>query len=135
MSKNKPHPHEEYIIAYYRGEQVQCEDDESLEWEDMATYDPLTKRAPVFNPKNKYRIKPQTHEVTLTVNEIESIWLLLRYVGGNPRDTPRAHTDSVYEKFGELITEPRMVELVEWRGMEDSTVAGVPGIKFKSPLP
>lgn len=118
---NKPHPHEKVIIAYYRGEQIQFYSEMHKEWQDCPVYDTRDRNscAPLFTPMTAYRIKPVTVGFTLDMQEIETLWAILQYVGGDPQTTARRHVNSVMEKLEACIVEKRREQLEEWGGVED----------------
>lgn len=115
------HPHEEIILAYYRGEIIQGLDGNNREWVDYPRYDPSSPRIcehPSFSVQFAYRIKPKQYEVTLSQEEVEVIWALLRKVGGNPNNTARKHSDKVYNKLQNLLTPCQINTLAKWKGIE-----------------
>lgn len=129
---NKPHPHEKVILAYYRGEQIQVWREQRC---DLPVYVPDSRAAtcPNFNPNGGYRIKPVTVGVTLDMAEIETLWAVLQYVGGDPQTTARRHVDSVMGKLEECISDERKEQLEEWGGVED--FQEVLGFKITANLP
>lgn len=112
------HPHEEVIVAYYRGEQIQlCNLDG--QWEDIPKYGTgiVFQHPPKFTPDRLYRIKPQPpklHTVELTQGEVEALWLLTGAVAGCPRETARCYTNSANAKIGKHIPRERQTQLVDW---------------------
>ena len=115
---NKPHPHEKVILAYYRGEQIQVYSNVTG-WTDVPLYSYHEPVSPMFSPSAQYRIKPVTVGFTLDMQEIETLWAILQYVGGDPQTTARRHVNSVMEKLEECIVEKRREQLEEWGGVED----------------
>ena len=141
------HPHEEVILAYYRGEQIQLMHADG-EWIDVPPYAEtlltgVGNAAPNFSTNRAYRIKPQptkTHAVELTQEEIEALHIVLRRVGGNPNSTARGHCDSAYEKLHKILPESRAERLLSASaiplpitGGESVVVDG--SISFKKGLP
>ena len=135
MTNNK-HPHEEVILAYYRGEIIQGLDSSSCKWMDYPRYDPNSIKVseqPSFSTKFSYRIKPVTVAFTLDIQEIETLWAILQYVGGDPQTTARRHVNSVMEKLEACISDERREQLEEWEGAECSDPRD--GIKLTGNLP
>lgn len=128
------HPHEEVILAYYRGEQIQlCNLDG--QWEDITKYGTgiVFQSPPKFTPDRLYRIKPQPpklHTVELTQQEIEAVWVLLRRVGGCEISSARAQTSSVLHKLAQFIDVGRGNALHLWAARD---VSG--GMCFSKRLP
>lgn len=125
------HPHEEVILAYYRGEEIQLLWDGS--WIDVHPYDigepfPTTL---TFSPESKYRIKPKTHNLSLTQSEVEILWCILRMFGGDPRCTAREHVESVYENLDQLPDNSRKQAIVEW----GRTAIDWTNLNIHAPLP
>lgn len=133
---SNPHPHEKVIVAYYRGETIQQYNTLTGEWDDWQPYDLrwLYQRPPVFSPDISYRVKPTTVGFTLDMEEIETLWAVLQYVGGDPQTTARRHVDSILHKLEGCISEERSGELHEWGGIEDFDEPIV-GFKISANLP
>lgn len=128
------HPHEEVILAYYRGEIIQGLDSSSCNWVDYPRYDPNSikiSERPSFSAQFSYRLKPRQYEVTLSQEEVEVIWALLRKVGGNPNNTARKHSDKVYYKLENILTPCKINALANWKGMEIDEG----GIRINAQLP
>lgn len=129
---SKPHPHEKVILAYYRGEPIQVWREK---WVDLPVYVPDSRAAtcPNFSPNGGYRIKPTTVGFTLDMEEIETLWAVLQYVGGDPQTTARCHVDSLLSKIDNCISPERKEELGAWDLVED--FQGITGFRFVKNLP
>lgn len=109
------HPHEEFILAYYRGEQIQlC--NLGGEWEDIPKYGAgiVFQHPPKFTPDRLYRIKPAIVTVELTMAEVEALWILTGAVGGSPTETTRGYTNSAGNALGRHIPFERQSKLMGW---------------------
>lgn len=115
------HPHEEVILAYYRGEKIEFRPDSSSEWKKTFSYD-YGARTPSFRHDHQYRIKPQppkTHTIELTQEEVEALLCLTARVGGQCENTARRHAESANAKLEKLIPEQRRDRLYRWRTKQD----------------
>ena len=114
------HPHEEVILAYYRGEQIEWRFNDGEAWRPLALYHsnkPGLEIAPSFDYDIQYRIKPKTYAVELTKEEIETIWAVLMRVSGCPQKSARAHVDSARSKLGQNLDTFRANTLDLWGGI------------------
>lgn len=118
------HPHEEVILAYYRGEEIEWRMTEGESWRRWRRIQPYPVDGvigvPAFKPKYQYRIKPQPpklHTVELTKQEIEAIWVVTRRISGCPIDSARAHIDMVAHKLALFLDAGRGNQLRLWDGI------------------
>lgn len=129
------HPHEEVILAYYRGEQIEWRFNDGEAWRPLALYrsnKPSLESALSFDYDIEYRIKPITHTVELTQEEIETLICLACRVSSNPDDNAQKHSDSALAKLGGLVSNERLSVLYEWR-VDKQMVDGA--ISFRGDLP
>ncbi len=129
------HPHEEVILAYYRGEQIEWRFNDGEAWRPLALYrgnKPGLEAAPSFDYDIEYRIKPITHTVELTQEEIETLICLACRVGGHPDGNARKHSDSAFAKLGGLVPAERLSVLYEWRVYKQMADGA---ISFRGDLP
>lgn len=135
------HPHEEVILAYYRGEQIEARGSDNTDWREVKRYGGISTSAPPFHPKAQYRIKPQppkTYTVELTQQEIEALYVVLRRVGGPIPGSARKHCETAYGKFSDLLPDGRAQTLMDASaflngGAESRLLEG--RIRFKTELP
>ena len=128
------HPHEEVILAYYRGEQIEWRFNDGEAWRplDLYGFGHMNSSGPEsFAPHIQYRIKPITHTVELTREEVETLICLANRVGG-PKGTARKHSDSARTKLQGLVSDERLYVLYEWRAKE-GMIDGA--ISFRGDLP
>lgn len=126
------HPHEEVILAYYRGEQIEAWNGGLMEWREVKRYSGGSTTAPTFHPEAQYRIKPPTHAVELTQEEVETLLCLTARVGGQCENTARRHAESTDKKLMKLLPDQRKNRLYRWR-TEQQMVEGE--IRFLGDLP
>ena len=129
------HPHEEVILAYYRGEQIEWRFNDGEAWRplDLYGFGHINSSGPEsFAPHIQYRIKPITRTVELTQEEIETLICLACRVGGHPDGNARKHSDSALATLGGLVSNERLSVLYEWR-VYKQMVDGA--ISFRGDLP
>lgn len=114
------HPHEEVILAYYRGEEIEARSRNDGEWREVKRYNECSTSAPTFHSKAQYRIKPKTHTVELTQEEVEALIVVCERVGGNPEKTARRHTGSARDKLIETLPWPEAGEIINWSMAQSS---------------
>ena len=138
------HPHEEVILAYYRGEQIEWRFGDDEKWRPVSVYrsnKPGMEICPSFDYDVQYRIKPQPpklHTVELTQQEIEALYVVLRRVGGAIPGTARKHCETAYGKFSDILPDDRAQTLMDASaflngGAESRLLEG--RIRFKTELP
>lgn len=119
---NEKHPHEEMILAYYRGEQVQFRQPGATEWANVTKYNPSKSTGvsslfpPLFLPEWEYRIKPKTKDFTLTEEEAEYLLCLLGRVDGRAMRV----TSNLNTALRKFIGYDRAERLYQWRSSPEN---------------